>query len=413
MLGYGFAIADNPFDHYAVGFRVPPGSPLEEARRWRIAQSSKANKKGKTDDSYRYYVFNAEHPRAKAAKCLETSIFSQDLLDSISILSANFRELQSDRFRSTGAVLKASPNESTDRRSYRNLLHTLSQLRLECSSRSEILRVTETRFKDGSILAMSQKQHYAKTYRDSQLAILDTAALLCRYCLLGAQKSPKEDSVLLFSAAAAENIPQTSKAIANVTKLVHRTQSATTSRTLYSFSAAIELLPEKLAAKIRDAAESLSNALTAKAHASFSPPLAVYNEMSEKIKFTLLLSALREFHSKRSKILPHAVHEWMKDLQAWYPYDDPFWNGPTDDFLPTLEALIKAADRVTRDNNELVMKDLWCDPQMLCWGWNVQEEEGLFTDTETLLPSGGGAVRQPSKYLLCIPGGRESNGSLD
>jgi len=415
MLGYGFAIADNPFDHYAVGFRVPPGSPLEEARQWRTIQSSKASKKGKTDENYRYYVFNAEHPRAKTNNCLETSIFSQDLFDSISILSSNFRELQSDRFRSTYTVLKINPDGSTDRRCYRNLLHTLSQLRMECSSRSEILRATASRFNDGSILAMSAKQQYAKIYRDSQLAILETAALLCRYCLLRAQKSPMEDNALLFSASAAERIPQTSKVIGNVKKLVHRTKSATAPRTLFSFSAAIELLPEKLAGKIRDAADSLSKALTAKTHASFSQPLAVYNEMSEKIKFTVLLSALREVRTKRSKMLPYVLHEWMKDLQAWYPFDDPFWNGPTDDFLPTLEALMKATDRASRDNSESVMIDLWSDPQMICWGWNVQEEEGLFTDTETLLPSdgGGSAVCQPSKYLLCIPGGRESNGSFD
>jgi hypothetical protein len=410
MLGYGFAIADNPFDHYTVGFRVPPGSPLEEARQWRTVQSSKANKKGKTDESYRYYVFNAEHPRAKTSNCLETSIFSQDLFDSISILSANFRELQSDRFRSTCAVLKINPDGSTDRRCYRNLLHTLSQLRMECSSRSDILRATAPRYDDGSILAMSRKQQYAQIYRDSQLTILETAALLCRYCLLRAQKPPMEVSVLLFSASAAEHIHQTSKVIGNVKKLVNRTQCAAASRTLFSFTAVIDLLPEKLAGKIRDAADGLNKALTAKTHASISQPLAVYNELSEKIKFTVLLSALREVRTKRSKLLPYVLQEWMKDLQAWYPFDDPFWNGPTDDFLPTLEALMKATDRASRDNNELVMKDLWYDPQMICWGWNVQEEEGLFADTETFMASGGsGAVCQPSKYLLCIPGGRQIN----
>lgn len=413
MLGYGFAVPDNPFDHYAVGFRVPPGSPLEEARQWRATQSSKASKKSKTDDSYRYYVFNAEHPRAKTAHCLETSIFSPDLFDSISILSANFRELQSDRFRSSGTVLDMHPNDSTDGRGYRNLLHTLCQLRLECSSRSELLRANASRFKDGSTLATPRKQQYAKIYRDSQLVILETAALLCRYCLLRAQKPPKEDRVLLLSAAAAEEIPQISEAIANVNKLVHRTHSAINFCTLFNFSAAVKLLPEKLASKVRDAAEGLSKALGGKAHLSFPQPLAVYDEMPEKIKLTVLLAVLRELHSKRSTMLPNRLKKWMKDLQTWYPFDDPFWNGPTDDFLPTLEMLMEAADRVIPDTNGLVMNEVCCDPQMLCWGWNVQEEEGLFSDTETLASNGGGAVCQPSKYLLCIPGGRESNGSFD
>ena len=103
----------------------------------------------------------------------------------------------------------------------------------------------------------------------------------------------------------------------------------------------------------------------------------------------------------------------MKDLQRWYPFDDSFWNGPTEDFLPTLEAIMEAADGLIADENEPVLGGVWSDPQMLCWGWNVQEEEGLFSETEDLEANGDGAACRPSNYLLCIPGALESNGTAN
>ena len=403
MLGYGFAISDNPFDHYAVGFRVPPGSPLEETRRWRAAQSSKANKKSKTDDDYRYYIFNVDHPRATAALWLETSVFSHDLFDSISVLCANFRELQSDRFGSTGIVIDMNPEASSDAWQYRNLFHTLCQLRLECSARSKLLKANTPRSRDGSTLAMSLKQQYAKLYKDSQLEILETAALLCRYCLLRAENPHQEDIVLIFSAAAAEQISQVSEATANLQKLLHRTPSAIKSRTLFSFSAAVEMLPVKLASKIRDTADTLSGAVGGNARLSFPQSFTMFNEIQEKIRLTVLLAGLRKAYSERSTMLPDNLKLWMGDLQAWYPFDDPSWNGPTEDFLPTLKILVEATDRILLDTSGTVTTDVCCDPQVLCWCYNVTSEEGLFSDTEVLESNGRGAVCQPSRYLLCIP----------
>jgi hypothetical protein len=410
MLGYGFSISMNPFDHYAVGFRVPPDSPLAEARAWRAIELSKSNKKSKTDDSYRYYIFNAEHPRAQSGGFLETSIFSQDLLDSISILSANIRELQGHMFRSTGFILDRDPKGLTDRRKHRNLLHTLFQLRLECSNRSEVLRTNTAGSEDGSKDATSQKQKYAKLYRESQLAILETAAVLCRYCLLRAQAPHREVTDLLSSAAAAERIAETSEATRNVQKLLYRTNSATNGRSLFNSSGAVELLPANLAKKVRYVAEVLISGMVEKADSVMLQQQAISNKMLEKVRLTVLLAALREVHSKRSVGLPHQLKSWMKDMQRWYPFEDPFWNGPTEEFLPTLEGLMEAADGIIADETEPVMDAVWSDPRMLCWGWNVQEEEGLFSDTEELKVNGDSAACQPSKYLLCIPGVPESNG---
>ncbi len=404
MLGYGFSIPDNPFDHYSVGFKVPPGSPLEEARAWRAAHSSKANKKSKADDSYRYYIFNAEHPRSKAAQFLETSIFSQDLFDSISVLSANIRELQSDRFRSTGRVLETDSKGSIDRKQHRNLFQTLCQLRLECSNRLNLLTAKGLRLKNGPSFTISQKQQYAKLYRDSQLLILETAALLCRYCLSKAQHPREEDALLIFSAAAAERLPHPSGAAFNVQILVQRTPSAIKVRTLFNFSDAAELLPPKLASKVLDAAKTFTRAL----NSDNSQQVTICKELPEKIRFTVLLAALRRVYSERSVRLSTQLKVWMKDLEMGYSFSEPFWNGPTEDFLPVLEILMEAADTLAPGKNAPIMDDAWCDPQMLCWGWNVQEEEGVFCDTEASECSDGSAGYQRSTYLLCIPGGHET-----
>lgn len=408
MLAYGFSIPDNPFDHYAVGFRVPPDSPLAEARAWRAAQAN-TTKKSKTDNDYRYYIFNPEHPRAKAAQWLETSIFSHDLFESISILSANFRELGSNRFRSTGTILDMDPQRMTDGRQHRNLLHTLSQLRVECSSRIQLLRANLSDFEGCPKLAAPQKQQYAKLYRDSQLRILETAALLCHYCLLKAQHPQRDNFVLMFSAAAAEKLGRVSEAPHNVQKLIRRIPSAVNVRTLFSYSDAVELLPKELASKVRNASEIFSTDLMEKSRSGCERQSANSKEFQEKTSFTVLLAVLRKIYLDCLAMFPARFTLWMKDLEAWYPFDDPFWNGPTEEFLPTLESLVEAADQIMSDASEPVLDEVWSDPQMLSWGWNVQEEEGLFVDTGTPVSNGDGAVCRPLTYLLCIPEGRGKN----
>jgi hypothetical protein len=374
----------------------------------RAAQLSKANKKSRTDGQYRYYVFNAQHPRAKNSQCLETSIFSQDLFDSISVLSANVRELQSDRFRSTGTVLDTESKECSDKRQHRNLLHTLSQLRLECYSRSKLLKANAPELQSGLKTDMSQKQQKAKVYRDSQLLILETATLLCRYCLLKAQNPQEQDGSLIASAAEPEQNLQASKAMNNLQELVRRTPCRFNVQALFTFYNAIELLPPKLASRICKAGEVLCNSVTYKLHSSSVRHLSMNEDIQEKIKFTVLLATLRKVYTSRSMVLPTHLEPWMEDLELWYPFEDPFWNGPTEDFLPTLDMIMDTADQIVVEKHEPILNDIWNDPQMICWGWNVQEEEGLFIDTEIVRSNGDASICRPSRYLLCIPGARES-----
>ena len=173
LLSYGFTINDNPFDHLAIALKPPPpGSPLATARSdWKQDLRS-------TPD-YRSYIFTLTHPRASTeqASCLESTLFSYDLLDTLSILKGNDRELQTmyNSLQSLMSYCLAKEHKFED---FRNLLAVLSQLQLDCKARSERLRSTYP-----GLTPKSPKQQHAKVYRDSQAAIAKTALALCELIL--------------------------------------------------------------------------------------------------------------------------------------------------------------------------------------------------------------------------------------
>ena len=186
LLSYGFIIEDNPFDHVAIALKPPPpGSPLATARKhWKQDIRSTLD--------YRSYIFSISHPRAlpDAASSLESSIFSYDLLDTLSILKGNDRELQT-MYILTQTLMSSSlakPHKFDD---FRNLLAVLSQLHLDCKARAERLRST---YPQGN--PQNTKQRHAKVYRDHQLTIVETATALCELVLVRACSDRGQDKIL-------------------------------------------------------------------------------------------------------------------------------------------------------------------------------------------------------------------------
>ena len=397
MLGYGFAIRRNPFDYYAVGFRVPAGSPLAEAREFLDMERSKVFKKPRAESDYHYYVFNIDHPRAKAALWLEAAIFSSDLLDSISVLSANTRELQSSTFRSRRAILEPASKNLSRKRRQRNLLQTLCQLRLECLTRLRSLEENTGKADEGIELTASKRQNI-DTYRDGQCVILQTAVLACQYCLTKAKSQIGEGSKMLLDAATATGFGNQSEPVENLQKILDQKEAAVSFRSLFDFSSAIELLPKDYSVKVRLVAEEFASQTYHRYPlCSQCPPSE--HDIKEKIKFMALLAALRTIHVTRLTPLLRRFKSWMKDLEQWYGYDDEAWNGPTAEILPLLEAFMEVGEKVASDEK---LNEAWTDPRILCWAWNVQEEEGLFSDIKTV-KSPDGVQLQPTSYLLCIP----------
>jgi hypothetical protein len=174
-MGYGFVIPDNPTDYYTVQIGVPPDSPLAWAKQ---QQAQLREHEAPSDDpkttfkaSSASYVLNFNHP-LRRDDGLEYSVFSQELLDSLSILCANDRELEN---------LTISADRywiDQECAHYRNLLNTLSQLLAELRAR---LRVLARSAKEEQ--PANSKQRSAQIYRDALIGIIKTALAIIEYCL--------------------------------------------------------------------------------------------------------------------------------------------------------------------------------------------------------------------------------------
>ena len=135
LLAYGFTIENNPFDHLVISIKAPPGSPLDLAREtWKQDLRS--------DPEKRCFIFDHKHPESTSAIALETSLFSFDLLDSISILCANEREMQSMMAKNQ-SLMSYCLGKQPKFQDGRIILATLSQLLRECTVRADKLRNTD------------------------------------------------------------------------------------------------------------------------------------------------------------------------------------------------------------------------------------------------------------------------------
>ena len=258
LLSYGFTIQDNPFDHVAISLKpAPPGSPLATARKeWQVDLRSSLE--------YRSYIFDVSHPRAEpgTVSCVESSIFSYDLLDALSILKGNDRELQTmyNMQQTLMSSALAKPHKFDD---FRNLLSVLSQLFLDCKARAERLRTTYP-------LSSPQntKQKHATVYRDRQLSIVETATVVSELVLARACSERAQDKIVAdlqhhASWPAFDNL----KALLNQHTLITRTKE------LLTFEDMVEFLPDYKLLVFRIVLEEIEAQLSSNCHqTSVSPP---------------------------------------------------------------------------------------------------------------------------------------------
>jgi hypothetical protein len=338
MLGYGFAIPSNPFDHFSVGLRVPPGSPLAQARTWYPDK--------KKDTDFQCYIFNLNHPRAKSASCLEVSTFSFDLLDSISVLSANDRELQvmfeeRKTYLSTRLASKTNGNN-------RNLLHVLVQLYRECQRRLSILQMSDPRLK-GEVVKTTQ-QRYAQIYRDSQTEILATASLLCRYALLRAQKNGSTEAVLHSVDTSTQQSQLDQTVASNLQQLRHRHRPLILAPELFDLSAILQLLPPETSTPIHKILEAQSR-----------------TPETQRVQLVLLVAVLR---ASAPATLPARLRTWLEKLDAWY---DQSWST----LIPDSDGVRALLTSVAESAETLCEKSHSATLESLIWAWNVVAEESV------------------------------------
>lgn len=393
MVGYGFAIASNPFDHYSVGLRVPPGSPLTETRSWNT---------GKREEDYKCYIFTVEHPRAISASCLESSLFSFDLLDSISVLSANDRELQAMMEAQKTYISERIASKTTE--DNRNLLHTFVQLHLECQARLNLLRASDPTEKS-PLLPDSPKQQFAQIYRDSQMSVLETAVALCKYVLLRARTEVSNEEIIRMATAAFQLAKDVHAPKINLEKLIDRHTSIVRSHELLSYADLLRGIPPVL---------SIPDSIFAK---SLESPHVLCPPVLRLTRFRLAhIVAFLAYSASHLDCTPRIV-KWVEKLKAWYPPDDPNWSTlPEDeDGWDVKNMLLSAADfaglsksgesALEPQLNDPIRNPKWCTLSRLSWGWNVVGEESVQIPGGLLEAEMNGEAgnRQEAELLLYIP----------
>ncbi|KIY00329.1 uncharacterized protein Z520_04014 [Fonsecaea multimorphosa CBS 102226] len=367
LLAYGFTIQHNPFDHLVVSIKAPPGSPLDVARRlWKQDIRS--------DIERRCFIFNHKHPESTSALALESSLFSFDLLDSISILCANDREMQSMTMRNQSLMSFCLADEPRfqDRRI---ILATLGQLLRECIARSERLRNTDPRKTIPGLEPANSKQSNAKVYRESQLEIVETAVALCNFVLRCAIGGSADAEQILTGMQGQVS----SSALANLRLLTRRHVRLTRPFELLSLDGLVEMVPNS--ESVRKCLVNLSQQLQSNADGTGSIDASSPTNFS-KGRLAVALSALYSEYAHGVK-LPHRVTEWVKQLVTWYPPDSDSWAyvptpGPwTPGEEPPAELMDLLAARAALSPTIAVDSTVkrWLRPERICWGWNVMEEE--------------------------------------
>ncbi|EXJ72949.1 uncharacterized protein A1O5_04098 [Cladophialophora psammophila CBS 110553] len=367
LLAYGFTIENNPFDHLVVSIKAPPGSLLDVARRtWKQDVRS--------DIERRCFIFNHKHPESTSALALESSLFSFDLLDSISILCANDRETQSMMMRNQSLMSYCLADKAhfDDRRI---ILATLSQLLRECIARAERLRNTDPRRTIPGLEPANSKQYNAKVYRDSQLEIVETAVALCNFVLKTAI-SGATDAEQMFTGTQDQ---VSSSALENLKLLNEKHVRLTRPLELLSLDCLIEMIPNSEC--VRKCLANLSQQLHSNADSN-GPTEVSRSANFIKSRLAVTLSALYSEYAHGVK-LPHRVTEWVKQLVTWYPPDNESWAyvpppGPwTPEEEPPAELMDLLAARAALSPMMAVESNVkrWLRPERICWGWNVMEEE--------------------------------------
>lgn len=396
LLSYGFTIPQNTFDHVAIALRPPPpGSPLATARKhWKADQRSAPN--------HECYIFSRCHPRAKPdmVSCFESALFSYDLLDALSLLKGNDRELQT-MYHYKQSLMSYSLAKPHNFDNFRNLLAVLAQLHLDCTARAKRLRAT---YPEGT--PCNSKQRYAKIYRDSQAEIVEIAGAVCAHVLTRASSDCSEEKLLRasFVDVSVGTRGKDHDQGWSLSTLLGEHPIITRQDELLTVGRMLDFLPESKANTYRrvqavikqhlpgprsprredeptnattspskrkrspnqpqpevkqskstspTAAPDTKTALPPASPPSLQTPLPTSPLDPQKTQFTLVLSLC--LHLFLTGVpLSARLTKWLKQLTSWYPPDDGNWNyvphdgpyAPDEEPPAGLMALLKASKAV-------------------------------------------------------------------
>ncbi|KAI9373808.1 hypothetical protein BJX61DRAFT_501329 [Aspergillus egyptiacus] len=422
MMNYGFCLADNPCDYRTVSLRAPPGSPLHAAR----AQRKQLFPNAVNDAEDPYYVFNIFYPLLAPDIPMEHSIFSPALLNAVSILAANQRELET--LEVSEHAIRIQPTTYGNSRAS---LAALSQVTIELIT--HIVRLKSAAPDPSATPPSNLKQTHAKIYRDSQIRLSETALVIASWSLHRArlhnlQGTWPETKHLLHEHTS--RIPP-SKFPPHITSQIHvrtlqRPSLLPHTGELFSLSESLTLLPAEIQ---NPASDSLTTILK---HASRSiPPLRGIPAPSSPFRFPLFTCFIIAIHNHsqtlpstgdhQSSALPSRLSTWASFLLTHYPPPptDVAWALEDEDD----EALLSSLDEVLEDmrvRRSEVFSALepfvgsadadswWLSPNWLRWAWMMTEQECVQVPEDPLgvleeKEEGGGNVMLETETYLYIP----------
>ncbi|KAK5087670.1 hypothetical protein LTR70_002987 [Exophiala xenobiotica] len=368
LMSYGFVIEDNPYEHVLISINAHPGTPLEIARTW--------PKDDRSNDNYNCYIFDIGHPIVEEAKFLERALFSYDLLDGISVMCSNDREFQAMHNRRQTLMSTALPHLFDD---FRNILATLAQIMYDSSARAKRMQSTDPARQTPPVPARTQKQKYAHLYRKKQVEILQAAEGVYAFVLLNACTDQTVSDLLLSIQV---KLPHTYSP--QLEDICSRVSCLTSKNELFTAASLIELLPSPTANGVRSCLRNVENTVLE------SVPSHMRSHQDRvKTSYAVTLSGLCMTHRSETQ-LPSRLSTWLQELTSSYPPEDPNWNYvpspgpwvPGEEPPPALMTLLESIPKVTARIASDSATRSWLDPQMICWAWNVMEEEGVRVPVE-------------------------------
>lgn len=361
LMSYGFVLEDNPFEHVLISINAHPGTPLEIARDWPMDDRS--------NDNFNCYIFDISHPIVKEAKYLERALFSYDLLDSISVMCSNDREFQAMSMKQQTLMSTCLPTGFDD---FRNVLATLAQIMLDCRARAERMQATDPSRANPSVQPQNQKQRNAQIYRQKQAGILRASEGVCAFALLNASTDEQAAGLLEKMRS---RFPEVYTS--NLHDICTRLRCITSKSELFTATRLVHLLPTTEANSVRSCLKEIETIVLESV-----PDHVRSHDDRVRTSFSITLSALCCTY-RAGIYLSSRLRAWIEELTSSYPPEDPNWSyvpspgpyAPGEEPPAALTILLATTPRVVDCSTSNRAIRAWLEPRMICWAWNVMEEE--------------------------------------
>lgn len=407
MMNYGFCLPDNQCDYRVLSLRAPPGSPLHEVKSQQLKMYPGLARDG--DDQY--YVFNIFYPLLAPGLSLEHSIFSPSLLNALSILAANERELE---------TLQIAEHEVRIANAYgnsRSLLAALSQITIEL-----ITHIVKLKSSSQGSQPENIKQTHGKIYRDSQITLSEVALVIAAWTLLrgrqhGLSGHWEETKNLVNSHMAHVPIGEFPEEILSriQVRILERESLLANSGELFAFDELFDLLPPEMEEQCK---ACFSHVL---AESENAIPMLKGCSESSPFAFPMFLCLTVAIHraSTEMSLLPARLAKWADFILENYPppSDDVAWMLEDEDD-EHIASLFDDVLETMRSQNSPVLSSVaeftggpqrdswWLSPNWVRWAWMVMEQETVQVPDDPLqiLDSDAqGQVMLSTESYLYIP----------